>query len=122
LHPPSDLVGSTGFAVLTPSKYPWAFVHAAATRPEIFEELGRLADGGAYPAVRGEVVAAQPVVIPGVAVAIAYQEAAGPLFGRVAANEVENVTLSQIRDALLPKLLSGELRVRDADRIVEQAV
>ncbi|GIW85679.1 MAG: hypothetical protein KatS3mg108_0003 [Isosphaeraceae bacterium] len=30
----------------------------------------------------------------------------------------ENVTLAALRDALLPKLISGELRVPDAERIV----
>jgi len=31
-------------------------------------------------------------------------------------------TLAALRDALLPKLISGELRLRDADRAVEQAI
>ena len=35
---------------------------------------------------------------------------------------VENERLTRIRDALLPKLMSGELRVRDAERLVEDAV
>jgi type I restriction enzyme S subunit len=34
----------------------------------------------------------------------------------------ENVTLAALRDALLPKLISGELRVPDAERIVGRAV
>lgn len=29
------------------------------------------------------------------------------------------MTLASIRDALLPKLLSGEIRVKDAERFVE---
>lgn len=33
----------------------------------------------------------------------------------------ENRTLREIRDSLLPKLMSGEIRVRDAERIVEDA-
>jgi type I restriction enzyme S subunit len=35
---------------------------------------------------------------------------------------LESVRLASLRDALLPKLLSGELRVRDAERLVEDAV
>jgi hypothetical protein len=34
----------------------------------------------------------------------------------------ESVLLQTLRDALLPKLLSGELRVRDAETLVEDAV
>ncbi|GIV04132.1 MAG: hypothetical protein KatS3mg015_2962 [Fimbriimonadales bacterium] len=33
----------------------------------------------------------------------------------------ESVTLAALRDALLPKLISGELRVKDAERIVRRA-
>ncbi|EIF00959.1 restriction endonuclease subunit S [Saccharomonospora glauca] len=33
----------------------------------------------------------------------------------------ENQTLAQLRDTLLPKLMSGELRVRDAEKMVEDA-
>jgi type I restriction enzyme S subunit len=38
------------------------------------------------------------------------------------AKEQESVRLTQLRDTLLPKLLSGELRVRDAESLVEEAV
>jgi type I restriction enzyme S subunit len=31
-------------------------------------------------------------------------------------------TLADIRDALLPRLMSGEIRVRDAEKVVEAAV
>ena len=34
----------------------------------------------------------------------------------------ENMTLAALRDALLPKLISGELRVPDAERIVRRAM
>jgi type I restriction enzyme S subunit len=37
------------------------------------------------------------------------------------ANRVSNNTLASIRDTLLPKLLSGELRVPDAEAIAEDA-
>ena len=33
----------------------------------------------------------------------------------------ENQTLAQLRDTLLPKLMSGQIRVRDAERMVEDA-
>jgi type I restriction enzyme S subunit len=35
---------------------------------------------------------------------------------------VESRTLAALRDTLLPQLMSGKLRVRDAERIVEDAV
>lgn len=42
-----------------------------------------------------------------------------PLLARVSTNVAQSRTLAALRDALLPKLLSGELSVRDAERAVE---
>ena len=45
-----------------------------------------------------------------------------PLFDRVKANRRENATLGETRDLLLPKLMSGEIRVGDAEQAVSKAV
>ena len=42
----------------------------------------------------------------------------GPLHARMQTNLVENMTLAQARDLLLPNLVSGEIRVGDTDKIV----
>lgn len=44
---------------------------------------------------------------------------AEPIFAKIESNENESRTLTQIRDTLLPKLLSGEIRVDDAAKILE---
>jgi type I restriction enzyme S subunit len=44
----------------------------------------------------------------------AFDETAGPLFDRVVSNERESRGLAATRDFLLPKLMSGEVRVGDA--------
>ncbi|WP_410630731.1 restriction endonuclease subunit S [Amycolatopsis sp. cmx-4-83] len=41
---------------------------------------------------------------------------------RVQSARLESVLLAEIRDTLLPKLVSGELRVKDAERLVESAI
>ena len=56
LEPTGSLIASTGFAVVTPTQAPWAFVHTAMTQPDLFELLGHLADGAAYPAVRPDAI------------------------------------------------------------------
>ncbi|GAA4781572.1 hypothetical protein GCM10023219_32440 [Stakelama sediminis] len=43
-----------------------------------------------------------------------------PIFYKIAANAEENQTLAQTRDLLLPKLMSGEIRVGEAEREVEK--
>jgi type I restriction enzyme, S subunit len=51
-----------------------------------------------------------------------FDEAVTPLFERIVGNEKENRTLAATRDFLLPKLLSGEVRVKDAERFVREAI
>lgn len=52
----------------------------------------------------------------------AFEKLVAPLLERVRANRAESRTLAQTRDLLLPRLMSGELRVAEAERIVEEVV
>jgi len=45
-----------------------------------------------------------------------------PLLARMKANDEEAKALAAIRDTLLPKLLSGEIRVKDAEKHMEKAI
>jgi predicted GIY-YIG superfamily endonuclease len=112
------LTGSTGFAVLRPQTAEYAaFIYLAATAADNIDTLAHLADGAAYPAVRPEVVAATPIVRPNPEVFDRFSWAAGPLLAKIAQNERESRTLAALRDTLLPRLISGELRVENVDRI-----
>ena len=48
-----------------------------------------------------------------------FDSVAKPLFAKIESNENESRTLAQTRDTLLPKLLSGEIRVDHAAKILE---
>lgn len=61
------------------------------------------------------------LVLPARPVAEAFAALIRPLISRIIASVHESRTLTALRDALLPKLLSGELRVKDAERFVETA-
>jgi type I restriction enzyme S subunit len=123
IEPSPKLLASTGFAVLTAKNCHWVFAHVLVTRDEFGQELGRLADGGAYPAVRPEVIAARPVVIPAENELLTnFEKAAQPLFLHAESSRKESRSLAALRDALLPKLISGDLRVPDAEPIVGRAV
>ena len=113
LNPPEQRVASTGFAVLTPTKVPWSFLHAALTRPEVSDHLGQMADGGAYPAVRPEIIGAMQVALPNEPKILeAFHRLCAPLFEQAEANRTQSRTLATLRDTLLPKLLNGELNLR----------
>ncbi|HWO02652.1 MAG TPA: restriction endonuclease subunit S, partial [Blastocatellia bacterium] len=114
------LTGSTGFAALRPQRQEYReYVYLAATTAENIEELAHLADGAAYPAVRPEVVAATVSVRPPDFVLKNFAKAAAPPLLKIAASERESRTLAHLRDTLLPKLISGELRMKHAERFLE---
>jgi type I restriction enzyme S subunit len=116
LNPPENRVASTGFAVLTPTKVPWSFLHAALTQPEVSDHLGQMADGGAYPAVRPEVIGAMQVALPNEPKILeAFHRLCAPLSEQAEANRTQSRTLATLRNTLLPKLLSGELSVQHAN-------
>ena len=108
----NGLTGSTGFAVLRPHRSEYAqFIYLAATAAVNIEALAHLADGGAYPAVRPDVVIATPVIRPSDKVFTQFSMLSDSLLARIAQNERESRTLAALRNTLLPKLISGELRV-----------
>ena len=49
-----------------------------------------------------------------------FDSIAKPLFAKIASNEKESRTLAKIRGALLPKLLSGEIRMNNIDKHLEE--
>jgi type I restriction enzyme S subunit len=111
----AGLTGSTGFAVLRAHHHSdQALVYIAATRDEAIERLAQLADGGAYPAVRPEVVAGTPVVIAPESVRQAFGEVANHLLASVGSNQEQSRYLADLRDTLLPRLISGQLRLPEA--------
>ena len=67
--------------------------------------------GAAQPFVSNSDLAAMKVVKPSQAVLVAFQMLSEPLSRRSAQIKNATRTLARLRDALLPKLVSGELRV-----------
>lgn len=53
------------------------------------------------------------IIIPDKTIMDSFTETITPLFDQVWANENENAKLAEVRDALLPKLMSGEIDVSD---------
>ncbi|HAT2246973.1 TPA: restriction endonuclease subunit S [Aeromonas hydrophila] len=116
----ANLTGSTGFAVLRPRHdRNTEFVFLAATSDNSIDHLAHVADGGAYPAVRSEVVSGLSCVVPDGDVLCAFHEVAQPIFNKVAANHQQAQTLATLRDTLLPRLISGQLRLPEAESLVE---
>ena len=59
-----------------------------------------------------------PVIVPSRPVLVSFEKLANSLYRQLVANERQSRTLAQLRDTLLPKLISGELRIKDVERIL----
>ncbi len=75
--------------------------------------------GSAVPTLNRNHVHNLPVIVPLLILIEAFENRAMPLFRLCYQNEQQTLTLVAIRDILLPKLLSGEIRVKDAEIFVE---
>ena len=109
--PPSNRIVSTGFAVISPKVLGAAYIYEATTQQEFVDYLVANADGSAYPAVRAEHFACANVLIPPQVVRDAFEKVAMPLRDFIAAGDKESAKLATLRDYLLPRLLSGQVRV-----------
>jgi type I restriction enzyme S subunit len=62
------------------------------------------------------------VVAPDRTVMASFDKTVRPLYARIVANERQSRTLAALHEALMPKLISGEVRVKNADMIVGATV
>jgi type I restriction enzyme S subunit len=73
--------------------------------------------GGAQQHINKNNVNALSIIKPSEAITEAWDDLAVPLFDLIASNCFENQTLAATRDLLLPKLMSGDLRLTCAEAI-----
>ena len=53
---------------------------------------------------------------------LAYEACVSPLDDRIEVNELDSRTLAVLRDTLLPKLISGEVRIQNAERFISEVI
>jgi type I restriction enzyme S subunit len=122
-----NLIASTGFAVLSHSGVAPTLLYRAATSDDAIAHFSSAATGSAYPAVHPDVIAAWEFVLPDDR-GEAFERLTRPLEDLRWQVFDENRTLVAVRDALLPKLVSGKIRVPESydpddvlDTLVERA-
>ena len=116
------LTVSTGFAVLSPRSAMYRdTVYIAATSVENIGRLANLADGhgGAYPAVKPNEVTDTVIVFPGDEVLASFADLVSPIREKIEHAKAESRTLAQTGDLLLAKLMSGEIRLAEAEKGLE---
>jgi type I restriction enzyme S subunit len=111
--PKSNLVVSTGFAILTPKKIPPSYLYILVTTDQFVDYLTFNADGSAYPAVLPQRFGEAEIILPPQELLDAFERIVGPMLELIASNEEQSRTLAALRDTLLPKLMRGEVRVSE---------
>ncbi|MEN2987616.1 restriction endonuclease subunit S [Tistrella sp. BH-R2-4] len=92
------------------------FVFLAAKH--MVAKLQSLAHGSVFSTITRQTFDSVYLPAPGIYVAKQFDLVASALFERMRANVAESHTLAATRDFLLPKLMSGEVRIKDAATLV----
>lgn len=64
-------------------------------------------------AVNSKIIKAMPFVVPADDEIFRFHSVVGPMFEQILNNQLENNSLAELRDSLLPRLMSGELDVSE---------
>ena len=101
---------------------PSRFLHLSLVRDDMKQRLIGLNAGATREAVTKGHLQAVRIVVPPLAILQCFAETTDALYSQKDCLLCQSSNLVILRDALLPKLISGELRVPDAERIVGRAV
>ena len=116
---PLDGICSTDIVVVVPRAPEWgAFTLACLSSDEFVDYTDQTSTGTKMPRTSWKTMEQYKICLPSEQVARAYQGITQPLLDRIGANIHEARTLAQTRERILPKLMSGEIRLREAEKAV----
>lgn len=78
--------------------------------------------GSAVPSMTAKVLNSIATLFPEESVLKAFDDKVSMIFEKIKANDAENKPLESLRDTLLPKLISGELRLPEAEKILRDVL
>ncbi|RRV79338.1 restriction endonuclease subunit S [Stutzerimonas stutzeri] len=116
--------GSTEFVVLRPkAPLPPYYGYLLARHPAFRDHAIQSMSGtSGRQRIQNDVLGRYPVAIPTPEVAEAFAGIVQSAQQRIAANQTQAQTLTQLRDTLLPRLISGQLRLPEAETQLENAL
>ena len=116
---PLDGICSTDIVVIRPVAEEWSALALACISTDRFVDYAnRHSTGTGLPRTNWRALSRYELAIPPAALAAAYGDAIVPMLDRIVANVRESHALAHARDALLPRLMSGRLRLGDAEKAV----
>jgi len=118
---PVDGVCSTDIVVIVPRQHVWtAFVLGHVSSLEFVDYTNAGSSGTKMPRTSWADMARYEIVLPPESVAETFNTLVQPLIEQIISGIRESRTLAALRDALLPKLIRGGIRVRDAERFLKE--
>ena len=113
---PLDGICSTDIIVVIPRVPNWAsFTLSCLSSDEFVNYTDQTSTGTKMPRTSWKTMGQYKICLPSEPILCAFQSITQPLIERIIANIHENRTLDQTRDSLLPKLISGNLRLKEAE-------
>ena len=91
------------------------FIYCTLKQPEVYGEVVNRGQGSAQPNISASDIMSIPCGIPNQDAINDFNDMSRPLFDLIISNQRENWQLSELRNALLQKLMSGELDVSDIE-------
>lgn len=111
-----NLVASTGFAVISPQpSIPYTYLHLATTTQNFVDQMVAVAKGAAYPAAAFDDFGRALIIWPAASLLGRFHEVCEPIYEQVDWLRSADRQLAAQRDALLPRLISGKLKVDHLD-------
>jgi len=107
----SNFILSTGFAGLDVKKYALYYIWSLISRDEFELEKDNLCNGTTMQAINNENITKIKLLTPPKDILEKFNIIIKPIYRKSYCNWLQNLSLSQIRDSLLPKLMSGKVRV-----------
>ena len=110
----SEVCTNQGFKSIVPkANVGTAFIYYFLI--ENLQAIEVMASGSTFKEVSGSTMKGVPVVVPDDDTLRRFQKECAPIFANQELLEAENTHLAEIRDTLLPRLMSGEVSVTDLD-------
>ena len=110
-NPQSNLIVSTGFTVLRPTKIPFTYLTALAASDDFCGYLTSVAQGAAYPAVTYKDFEDYEFLLPPKSLLDKFHEVVELMYEQMHILQIQNQKLQDLKEILLPRLMSGELDV-----------
>lgn len=91
----------------------YSFLFLTTNENSFIERLRSQANSGVQVNLSTEAIKSAKMIIGSKAINTKFDELVNPLYNNIFQNKIENQTLTQLRDTLLPKLISGEVRLKE---------